>query len=187
MSRLASAQTWAPPPLLHVAGDLARLGALMRTPAVAIIGTRRATDYGLEVVTTARRRTGERGAHGRRSPRRGHRRRRAERRRERRWRDDRGHAGSRSDVSRLAACRSREHHRARARDLRGAGGRACAPLELHRTEPHRCSLSRVWSSSRPKRAPKFDLALPRCESASAARSSRYPVASVHPLPAALTR
>jgi DNA processing protein len=40
---------WAAPPVLRVAGDSRRLSALAAAPAVAIVGTRRATDYGLEV------------------------------------------------------------------------------------------------------------------------------------------
>jgi DNA processing protein len=39
----------APPAVLHVAGGLARLMALLRGDAVAIVGSRRATPYGLEV------------------------------------------------------------------------------------------------------------------------------------------
>lgn len=37
------------PRLLHVAGGLQRLGRLAREPAVAIVGTRAASDYGMEV------------------------------------------------------------------------------------------------------------------------------------------
>jgi DNA processing protein len=35
--------------MLHVAGGVARLGELLSHPAVAIVGTRRASDYGMEV------------------------------------------------------------------------------------------------------------------------------------------
>jgi DNA processing protein len=42
-------QRWAPPPVLRVAGEIDRLGGLAASPAVAIVGTRRATDYGLTV------------------------------------------------------------------------------------------------------------------------------------------
>lgn len=45
----ASMDSWAPPPLLHVAGEIGHLRELGSTPAVAVVGTRRATDYGLEV------------------------------------------------------------------------------------------------------------------------------------------
>ncbi|HVR05205.1 MAG TPA: DNA-processing protein DprA [Solirubrobacteraceae bacterium] len=37
------------PRLLHVAGGIERLGELLREPAVAIVGSRAASDYGLEV------------------------------------------------------------------------------------------------------------------------------------------
>jgi DNA processing protein len=37
------------PRMLHVAGSLARLEELLAQPAVAIVGTRRASDYGMEV------------------------------------------------------------------------------------------------------------------------------------------
>jgi DNA processing protein len=40
---------WAAPPVLRVAGDTGRLSVLAAAPAVAIVGTRRASDYGLEV------------------------------------------------------------------------------------------------------------------------------------------
>ncbi len=38
-----------PPRMLHVAGGIARLRELLDQPAVAIVGTRRASDYGMEV------------------------------------------------------------------------------------------------------------------------------------------
>jgi DNA processing protein len=44
-----SERAWAPPPVLHVAGNVSCLQALADAPAVAIVGTRRATDYGLDV------------------------------------------------------------------------------------------------------------------------------------------
>jgi DNA processing protein len=40
---------WAPPAILNVAGDIGVLSRLDDAPAVAIAGTRRATDYGLEL------------------------------------------------------------------------------------------------------------------------------------------
>jgi DNA processing protein len=40
---------WAPPPVLHVAGARDGLQHLLASPAVAVVGTRRATDYGLAV------------------------------------------------------------------------------------------------------------------------------------------
>ncbi len=124
-----------------VAARRGRSRASRRAHARARRGDRRhAARHGLWAGgrTADGRRTGERGAPGRRSPRRGRRRRRADRRGKRRWHDDRGHARlAMLAISRLAACRSREHHRARVRDLRGAGGRSRAALELHRTKPHR--------------------------------------------------
>jgi DNA processing protein len=39
------------PPLLHVAGGVERLGRLAAGPVVAILGSRRATDYGLEMAS----------------------------------------------------------------------------------------------------------------------------------------
>jgi DNA processing protein len=44
-----ASESWAPPPVLRVAGDVARLQALCEHPTVAIVGTRKATDYGLAV------------------------------------------------------------------------------------------------------------------------------------------
>jgi predicted Rossmann fold nucleotide-binding protein DprA/Smf involved in DNA uptake len=44
-----ASEAWAPPPVLRVAGDAGGLQALCKGPAVAIVGTRRATDYGLAV------------------------------------------------------------------------------------------------------------------------------------------
>ncbi len=43
------AEAWAPPAVLRAAGDVARAQSLSHDPAVAIVGTRRATDYGLDV------------------------------------------------------------------------------------------------------------------------------------------
>jgi DNA processing protein len=40
---------WSPPPVLRIAGAMDRLRQLRESPAVAVIGTRRATDYGLAV------------------------------------------------------------------------------------------------------------------------------------------
>ena len=40
---------WAPPPVLRIAGASDRLDQLLESPAVAVVGTRRATDYGLAV------------------------------------------------------------------------------------------------------------------------------------------
>jgi DNA processing protein len=37
------------PRLLHVSGGIARLQELLAEPVVAIVGTRRASDYGMEV------------------------------------------------------------------------------------------------------------------------------------------
>ena len=49
----AAAETrWGAPPVLHLAGCLAQLHEMREVPRVAIVGTRRATDYGTE---TARR------------------------------------------------------------------------------------------------------------------------------------
>jgi DNA processing protein len=45
----ALAQTAGAPRALHVAGGIERLRELLAEPAVAIVGTRRASDYGLEV------------------------------------------------------------------------------------------------------------------------------------------
>jgi DNA processing protein len=48
-ARASVAEAWAPPPVLFVVGDAGSLQALGEDPAVAIVGTRRATDYGLAV------------------------------------------------------------------------------------------------------------------------------------------
>jgi DNA processing protein len=45
----ALAQADGSPRMLHVAGSVARLEELLAQPAVAIVGTRRASDYGMEV------------------------------------------------------------------------------------------------------------------------------------------
>jgi DNA processing protein len=45
----ALAQRGGSPPMVHVAGGIARLRTLLAQPAVAIVGTRRASDYGMEV------------------------------------------------------------------------------------------------------------------------------------------
>ena len=45
----ALAQGYGSPRMLHVAGSLARLEELLAQPMVAIVGTRRASDYGMEV------------------------------------------------------------------------------------------------------------------------------------------
>ncbi len=42
-------ERWAPPAVLHVAGDSGHLARLAAEPAVALVGTRRATAYGLDV------------------------------------------------------------------------------------------------------------------------------------------
>lgn len=52
---------WAPPPVLRMAGASDRLHHLLESPAVAVVGTRRATDYGLAV---AHRLAGELAASG---------------------------------------------------------------------------------------------------------------------------
>jgi DNA processing protein len=49
---LREKRRWSAPPVLRVAGDLGRLWALRAAPAVAIVGARHATDYGLEVART---------------------------------------------------------------------------------------------------------------------------------------
>jgi DNA processing protein len=45
----AEISAWAAPAVLRAAGDLGRLRELAAAPAVAVVGSRRATDYGLEV------------------------------------------------------------------------------------------------------------------------------------------
>jgi DNA processing protein len=50
-----------PPAVLHVAGGLSRLLALLAEPAVAIVGARRASAYGLEVADTVGRGLGAAG------------------------------------------------------------------------------------------------------------------------------
>ena len=45
-------RSWGAPPVLHVAGDLDRLPELSGGQSVAIVGTRRATDYGTQMART---------------------------------------------------------------------------------------------------------------------------------------
>lgn len=59
--RLPGERCWGAPPVLHLAGDLDRLPELSSAQTVAIVGTRRATDYGTQIARTLARELCEAG------------------------------------------------------------------------------------------------------------------------------